>query len=92
MEIDKRVYDAGFTRELVIYLHSKTKLSHYNIDKVHFVRKNIFTPWMSNNQIITIQLLLVNNSGRTRQMSIDITEDKLLKLKRDLLIESLGIK
>jgi hypothetical protein len=90
MEIDKRVYDAGFTRDLIIYLHNKTKLRNFNIEKVHLVGKNIFTPWMSIKPIITIQLELINKGGK-RQMSIDITEDKLLKIKRGLKIESLGI-
>lgn len=86
MEIDKRVYEAGFTRDLIINLHSKTKLGHYSVEKVHLI--NDCKP--ISDTLFTLQLEMRYNN-RYRQMTIDVTESKLLKIKRSLVLESLGL-
>jgi hypothetical protein len=89
MEISKRVIDVGITREVIEYLHSKTKLSHYNIKMVNFVRK--FQPYTNSDMLITIQLDMFNEKSNSRQMSLDITEKKLKKIKRNLILDKIGI-
>ena len=87
MEISKKVIDVGITRDVIEYLHSKTKLGHYNIKMVNFVRK--FQPYTDSDVLITIQLDMLNE--KSRQMSLDITEKKLKKIKRNLILDNLGI-
>ena len=89
MEISKRVIDVGITREVIEYLHSKTKLSHYNIKMVNFVKK--FQPYTNSDMLITIQLDMFNEKSNSRQMSLDITEKKLKKIKRNLILDKIGI-
>jgi hypothetical protein len=89
MEISKKVIDVGITRDVIEYLHSKTKLSHYNIKMVNFVRK--FQPYANSDILITIQLDMVNESSKSRQMSLDILEKKLKKIKRNLILDKIGI-
>jgi hypothetical protein len=89
MEISKKVIDVGITRDVIEYLHSKTKLSHYNIKTVNFVRK--FQPYANSDILITIQLDMVNEKSKSRQMSLDILEKKLKKIKRNLILDKIGI-
>lgn len=89
MEISKKVIDVGITRDVIEYLHSKTKLSHYTIKTVNFVRK--FQPYTNSDIIITIQLDMVNKSSKSRQMSLDILGKKLKKIKRNLILDKIGI-
>jgi hypothetical protein len=89
MEISKKVIDVGITREVIEYLHSKTKLSHYTIKMVNFVRK--FQPYTNSDILITIQLDMFNEKSNSRQMSLDITEKKLKKIKRNLILDKIGI-
>lgn len=83
MKIDQKVIDAGLNESLIIDLHSKTKLSHLSINNVNFIRKY--------DGLITIQLDLKNKDGDRRQMSLDITEKKLLRVKRNIILDNLGI-
>lgn len=89
MEISKKVIDVGITRDVIEYLHSKTKLSHYNIKMVNFVRK--FQPYANSDILITIQLDMVNEKSKSRQMSLDIFEKKLKKIKRNIILDKIGI-
>jgi len=89
MEISKKVIDVGITREVIEYLHSKTKLSHYTIKVVNFVRK--FQPYTNSDSIITIQLDLFSGKLGSRQMSLDVTEKKLKKVKRIVILGKIGI-
>ncbi len=89
MEINKKVIDVGITREVIEYLHSKTKLSNYTIKMVNFVRK--FQPYTNSDILITIQLDMFNEKSNSRQMSLDITEKKLKKIKRNLILDKIGI-
>lgn len=87
MKINKEVIDVGITKDVIEYLHSKTKLSYYHIEMVKFIR---MTGHVENNLLITIQLhMSINNSFR--QMSLDITKKKLTKLKRSLILDKIGI-
>lgn len=90
MEISKKVLDVGITKDVIEYLHSKTKLSHYNIKLVNFVKKT-YSTFPSSDVLITIQLDMFNEKSNSRQMSLDITEKKLKKIKRNLILDSLGI-
>lgn len=84
MKIDQRVLDTGLNRDIIIELHSKTKLSNFDINYVKFIRKY--------DGLITMQLDLRSKDGRSsRQMSLDITEKKLIKFKRSLILDNLGI-
>jgi len=87
MEIDKKLIDIGISKELISLLHSKTRLSMYNIDKAWLIRTN----GGFKGSIITIGLSMVNLNRNHRQMSLDIPKEKLLKFKRDFLLTNLGI-
>lgn len=83
MNIDKKVIDIGITKEVIEFLHGKTKLSKMKINNVFLIRhyKNS----------ITIKLEMTNDKSRYRQMSLDIKESKLKETKRNLVLEKIGI-
>lgn len=83
MNIDKKVIDIGITKEVIEFLHGKTKLSKMKINNVFLIRhyKNS----------ITIKLEMTNDKSRYRQMSLNITESKLKETKRNLVLEKIGI-
>lgn len=83
MNIDKKVIDIGITKEVIEFLHGKSKLSKMKIDNV-LLRRHY-------KNSITIKLEMTNDKSRYRQMSLDITESKLKETKRNLVLEKIGI-
>lgn len=83
MNIDKKVIDIGITKEVIEFLHGKSKLSKMKIDNV-LLRRHY-------KNSITIKLEMTNDKSRYRQMSLDITESKLKETKRNLVLGKIGI-
>jgi hypothetical protein len=84
MKIDQKTKDLGFNEDIIRYFHNRTKLSNFDILEVHFCHREVKYGKTS------LICLKVNIENKLRpEYTLNISDTKLLKIKRDILISKI---
>ena len=73
MEIDKKILEAGLTKEMLLYFHSRTNNKEYKI------KKALLSTWQLDGPL-KITILLDNENNSIREYTIDVAKIRQKRL------------
>lgn len=84
MKISDKVLSLGFNDLVILHLHKRTKLRDFEIKEVDFSHRQV-----QNGKTTNTCLVLEINNDRRREYTLNVSDQKLTKIKRDLIINEI---